>query len=294
VAGKLYLVGTPIGNLGDITVRALDTLKQTKHIAAEDTRRTRQLLTHFAIAERALHALDANASPRKIEELLRLLESGEDLALVTDAGMPSVSDPGTALVRGAHARGIVVCPIPGASAVTAAVGASGLVDASFVFLGFLPRSGRKRKDALSRIEKSADPVVIFESPQRIAATLRELAQRVPSRACTLCREITKLHEEITPSTIAELSQREAEWRGEITLVIAAADTQLDEPFDLGPLEARITARLADGMTVKTLVAELGDETPLPRRELYALVQRLREDGEASLPADARRESETED
>jgi 16S rRNA (cytidine1402-2'-O)-methyltransferase len=242
---------------------------------------------------RAEHA-SANASPRKIEELLRLLESGEDLALVTDAGMPSVSDPGTALVRGAHARGIVVCPIPGASAVTAAVGASGLVDASFVFLGFLPRSGRKRKDALSRIEKSPDPIVIFESPQRIAATLRELAQRVPTRACTLCREITKLHEEITPSTIAELSEREGEWRGEITLVIAAADAQLDEPFDLGPLEARITARLADGMTVKTLVAELGDETPLPRRELYALVQRLREDGEASLPADARRESETED
>lgn len=280
MAGKLYLVGTPIGNLGDITVRALDTLKQTKHIAAEDTRRTRQLLTHFAVSERSLHALDANASPRKVEELLQLLESGEDLALVTDAGMPSVSDPGTALVRSAHTRGIVVCPIPGPSAVTAAVGASGLVDASFVFLGFLPRSGRKRKDALTRLEKSLDPVVIFESPQRIAATLRELAQRIPTRACTLCREITKLHEEITPSTIAELSLREGEWRGEITLVIAAADAQREEPLDLAPVEALIAARLAQGTTVKTLVAELADEIALPRRELYALVQRLREDGDA--------------
>jgi 16S rRNA (cytidine1402-2'-O)-methyltransferase len=280
VAGKLYLVGTPIGNLGDITLRALETLKQTKHIAAEDTRRTRQLLTHFAILERNLHALDANASPRKVEELLLLLDSGEDIALVTDAGMPSVSDPGTALVRGAHARSITVCPIPGASAVTAAVGASGLVDASFVFLGFLPRHGRKRKDALARIEKSTDPVLIFESPQRMAATLRELAERSPERACTLCREISKMYEEITPSTLRELSLREGEWRGEITLVIAAAEALSDEPVDLAPIEARIAARLAEGATVKTVVGELSDDTALPRRELYALVQRLREASDA--------------
>jgi 16S rRNA (cytidine1402-2'-O)-methyltransferase len=279
VTGKLYLVGTPIGNLGDITLRALETLKQTKHVAAEDTRRTRQLLTHFAILERTLHALDANASPRKIEELLSLLDSGEDVALVTDAGMPSVSDPGTALVRGAHARGLTVCPIPGASAVTAAVGASGLVDASFVFLGFLPRHGRKRKDALTRLEKSLDPVLIFESPQRMRATLRELAERMPERACTLCREISKLYEEITPSTLRALSEREGEWRGEITLVIAAAEARGDELVDLAPLEAQITARLAEGATVKTLVSELGDETALRRRELYALVQRLREEAE---------------
>jgi len=279
LTGKLYLVGTPIGNLGDITLRALETLKHTRHIAAEDTRRTRQLLTHFAILERTLHALDANASPRKIEELLLLLEAGEDIALVTDAGMPSVSDPGTALVRGAHARQITVCPIPGASAVTAAVGASGLVDASFVFTGFLPRSGRKRKDALTRIEKSLDPVVIFESPQRIAATLRELSQRIPDRACTLCREITKLHEEITPSTLAELAAREGEWRGEITLVIAPAEERAAEEIDLAALEARARARLSGGETVKTVVSELGEDTPLPRRELYALVQRVREEAE---------------
>ena len=275
--GKLYLVGTPIGNLGDITLRALETLKQTRHIAAEDTRRTRQLLTHFAILERALHALDANASPRKIEELLLLLEAGEDIALVTDAGMPSVSDPGTALVRGAHTRGITVCPIPGPSAVTAAIGASGLIDANFTFLGFLPRHGRKRKDALSRIEKSLDPIVIFESPQRIAATLRELGERIPDRACTLCREITKLHEEIAPSTLAQLAAREGEWRGEITLVIAGAEERAEEEVDLSALEARARARLAEGATVKTVVAELGEETTLARREVYALVQRVREE-----------------
>jgi len=276
VAGKLYLVGTPIGNLGDITLRALETLKQTKHIAAEDTRRTRQLLTHFAIHERALHALDANASPRKIEELALLLESGEDIALVTDAGMPSVSDPGMALVHAARAKGVTVSPIPGPSALTAAVAASGLVASSFLFLGFLPRSGRKRKDAFTRIEKSSDPVVIFESPQRMAASLRELSERMPERAATLCREISKLHEEIAPSTLRELSEREGEWRGEITLVIAAADSQDDEPVDLAAIEERIGARLAEGATVKTIVSELTDEVALPRRELYALVQSLHE------------------
>jgi 16S rRNA (cytidine1402-2'-O)-methyltransferase len=276
VAGKLYLVGTPIGNLGDITLRALETLKQTKHIAAEDTRRTRQLLTHFAIHERALHALDANASPRKVEELVNLLESGEDVALVTDAGMPSVSDPGAALVHAAQLRGFVISPIPGPSALTAAVAASGLVASSFLFLGFLPRSGRKRKDALTRIEKSPDPVVIFESPQRMSATLVELNERMPGRACALCREISKLHEEIAPSTLTELAAREGEWRGEITLVIAAADSQDDEPVDRAALAARVALRLAQGATVKTIVSELTDEVALPRRELYALVQSLHE------------------
>ena len=274
MTGKLYLVGTPIGNLGDITLRALETLKQTKHIAAEDTRRTRQLLTHFAIHERALHALDANASPRKVEELVNLLEAGEDIALVTDAGMPSVSDPGAALVHAAQLRGVTISPIPGPSALTAAVAASGLVASSFLFLGFLPRSGRKRKDALTRIEKSPEPVVIFESPQRMSATLLELSQRMPERACALCREISKLHEEIAPSTLTELAARESEWRGEITLVIAQADTRDDEPVDIAALEHRILLRLTEGVSVKTIVSELTDEVTLPRRELYALVQRL--------------------
>jgi 16S rRNA (cytidine1402-2'-O)-methyltransferase len=280
LTGKLYLVGTPIGNLGDITLRALETLKQTKHIAAEDTRRTRQLLTHFAIHERALHALDANASPRKVEELVALLESGEDIALVTDAGMPSISDPGTALVHAARLRGVLISPIPGPSAVTAAVAASGLVASSFLFLGFLPRTGRKRKDALTRIEKSAEPVVIFEAPQRMAATLGELSQRMPGRACSLCREISKLHEEVAASTLGELAAREGEWRGEITLVIAAAESQSDEPVDTAAVEARVKARLAEGATVKTIVSELTDEVAMPRRELYALVQNLRTDPSA--------------
>ncbi len=272
--GKLYLVGTPIGNLGDITLRALETLKNTRHIAAEDTRRTRQLLTHFGIHERALHALDANASERKVEELAELLESGEDIALVTDAGMPSVSDPGTALVQAAQRRGVVVTPIPGPSAVTSAVAASGLVASNFLFLGFLPRSGRKRKDALERIAKSTDPVLIFEAPQRLHDTFVDLAQLIPDRRATLCREITKLHEEIAPSTLSELAARTDEWRGEITLVISGADESEAEAIDLDAVAERARTRLAEGATVKTVVAELSTEIALPKRDLYALVQRV--------------------
>jgi len=274
VPGKLYLVGTPIGNLGDITLRALETLKTTRHIAAEDTRRTRQLLTHFGVHERSLHALDANASERKVEELAELLESGEDIALVTDAGMPSVSDPGTALVQAAQRRGIVVSPIPGPSAVTSAVAASGLVASNFLFLGFLPRSGRKRKDALERIAKSTDPIVIFEAPQRLHDTFVDLAALVPDRKATLCREITKLHEEIAASTLREFAAREDEWRGEITLVIAGADETEAEAVDLDAVAGRARARLADGASVKTVVTELSAEIALPKRDLYALVQRL--------------------
>jgi 16S rRNA (cytidine1402-2'-O)-methyltransferase len=215
-----------------------------------------------------------------------LLESGEDIALVTDAGMPSVSDPGTALVHAAQARGVTITPIPGPSALTAAVAASGLVASSFLFLGFLPRSGRKRKDALTRIEKSPEPIVIFESPQRLAATLRELSDRMPTRAATLCREISKLHEEIAPSTLSELALREGEWRGEITLVIAEAEAQTDEPVDRDAIAERARARLAEGATVKTIVSELTDEIALPRRELYALVQSLRADSDSDSDSDS--------
>jgi 16S rRNA (cytidine1402-2'-O)-methyltransferase len=277
VAGKLYLVGTPIGNLGDITLRALETLRSVKHVAAEDTRHTRGLLTHFEIHGKALHALDANAGARKLAELIRLLESGEDLAFVTDAGMPSVSDPGTELVREARAHGIDVSPIPGPSALTSAVAVSGLVAASFCFLGFLPRHGKKRREVLTRILRSPEPIVLFESPQRMAATLRELASTMPERRATLCREISKIHEEIAAASLSELAAREAPWRGEITLVIAAADPQDEDPVAMREaLSERIALRLAEGASVKTVVGELDGETELPRRDLYSLVQKAHE------------------
>jgi 16S rRNA (cytidine1402-2'-O)-methyltransferase len=276
--GTLFVVATPIGNLGDITLRGLETLRAVTHIAAEDTRRTRALLTHFEIQKKHLLSLDAHASPRKIEELVLLLEGGEDVAFVTDAGTPSLSDPGTHLVQAARARGQTVIPIPGPSALTAAIAASGLVEGAFFFAGFLPRHGKKRRDALERIARSEEPCILFESPQRTAATLAELAQAAPERRVAVCRELTKLHEEISSGTLAEVSGTERTWRGEVTIVLGTGTGELetDPKPDRDALEARIRERFRGGASVKTLVAELGPETSLPRRELYSLVQRLRE------------------
>jgi len=286
VPGTLFLVATPIGNLGDITLRALETLRSVEHVAAEDTRRTRALLTHFAIAGKTLHSLDAHASPHKLDKLLELVASGLDVALVTDAGMPSVSDPGTALVRHAVERELALSPIPGASALTAAVAASGLVDQGFSFLGFLPRQGRKRRAALERVANSLEPCVLFESPFRLARTLRELAELAPERAATVCRELSKLHEQLHRGSLASLAKTEQPWRGEITLVVAGGEAAPAEADDEEMLERQISERLAAGASVKTVVTEFAPSVSLPRRELYALVQELHEERADSAAAPA--------
>ncbi|HEY2409263.1 MAG TPA: 16S rRNA (cytidine(1402)-2'-O)-methyltransferase [Polyangiaceae bacterium] len=292
--GTLFLVGTPIGNLGDITLRALETLRAVQQIAAEDTRRTRGLLTHFEISGKTMHSLDAHASPHKLAGVLALLENGQDVALVTDAGMPSISDPGTALVRLAVERGVTVSAIPGPSALTAAVAASGLVDASFAFLGFLPRQGQKRRAALERVARGGDPTVLFESPQRLQKTLRELAELAPDRAAAICRELSKLHEEIRRGTLNELALLEHEWRGEITLVVAGGSVQDAEvETNSAELEAQIAARLNHGASVKTVVAELAPTVTLARRELYAIVQQLYEARDESASSSTPEQSEPE-
>src|SRR5690606_17046998 len=222
LSGTLYVVGTPIGNLADITLRAIDTLRAVDRIAAEDTRRTRALLSHLEIGGKPLSALEAHADERAYERLLTELEAGKSVAFVTDAGMPAVSDPGARLVARARERGISVVVIPGPSAVTAAIAASGLVEAPFCFFGFLPRKGRARQRVLERIARASEPVVIFESPARLRATLSELAASMPERRVAVCRELTKLHEEIVLDSPARLAALEREWRGEITLVIDRA------------------------------------------------------------------------
>jgi 16S rRNA (cytidine1402-2'-O)-methyltransferase len=275
MAGKLYLVGTPIGNLGDITQRALKTLESVAHIAAEDTRRTRALLTHFGISGKKLHTLNAHARDADLEALLELVETGNDLALTTDAGMPSVSDPGTRLVARAAERGLDVVPIPGASALTAAVAVSGLVDGPFVFMGFLPTKGQKRKAALGRVTSACEPVVLFEAPHRAGRTLSELASLIPERRAVLCRELTKLHEELRRGTLLELSQTSAELRGEITVVIEGAPEQPAQAESSDELVSEIERRLAGGSSVKTVVTELAGKSGKPRREFYDLVVQLR-------------------
>lgn len=276
-SGTLYVVGTPIGNLGDLSPRAAELLKSADLIAAEDTRRTRALLTHLGARGVAVERLDANARASDVERFVERLLGGARVALVTDAGMPSTSDPGAVLVRAAAERGIEIVTVPGPSAVSAAASVSGLVDGPFLFLGFLPRDGKKRERAIARIAASPEPVVLFEAPSRTAATLRELATAMPERRASVSRELTKLHEETVRSTLSELAERD-DWRGEVTIVIAAADASQPAAttVDEAELEARIAERLRAGASVRSVVDELVVWSGRPRRELYARVQAARD------------------
>lgn len=271
--GTLFLVGTPIGNLGDITLRALETLRAVPAVVAEDTRRTRALLSHFGVTGKALISCDAHASDASLATVVERLLRGEDVALVTDAGTPSVSDPGARLVRAANHAGVTVSPIPGVSAVTAAVAVSGLVDGPFIFLGFPPRQGAKRREFLGRVVTSLDPSVLFEAPHRVERTLQDLSELAPERDAVLCRELTKLHEEIRRGTLSELAALAEAVRGEVTLVVAAA--QPTPPLDLAlerpELETNIEQRLRAGASPRSVVDELAAVVALPRRDIYRVV-----------------------
>jgi 16S rRNA (cytidine1402-2'-O)-methyltransferase len=277
--GTLYVVATPIGNLDDITARALRTLESVTGIAAEDTRRTRALLTHFGIRGKRLYALDAHAGVRSVERVAERLLAGDDVALVSDAGTPAVSDPGAALVQAAAARGARVVAVPGASAATAAISVSGLVESAFWFVGFLPRGGGKRKEMLRRIERSDEPVVLLEAPTRIAETLAELATLMPTRAASLSRELTKLHEETLRGTLSELSAVEREWRGELTLVLGVrpegSSRQTAAAPEASELELRIVTRLREGGRTRAIAGELSELYGIPRRDAYARVQSIK-------------------
>lgn len=273
----LYVVATPIGNLGDLTPRAREALAASTRIFAEDTRRSRALLAYAGIANKPLVRVDAHANPERLARLVEGLDENECVALVTDAGAPGVSDPGPALVRAAAETGVRVVPIPGASAVTAAIAASGLVDGPFLFLGFLPRHGKKRRLVLERVEKSPDPVIVFESPQRVTETLRELAAKSPGRAVALCRELTKMHEEILRGTLAELAALERDWLGEITLVLGAGAPRDEDEIapDPAEIDAEIASRLQKGAHPKDLATELAARLGVPRRTAYARVLAVR-------------------
>jgi 16S rRNA (cytidine1402-2'-O)-methyltransferase len=273
MSGALYVVSTPIGNLGDITRRAAETLGAADRIAAEDTRRTRALLSHLGIGGKPVVKLDAHAVDDAIDGLVDALLKGESVALVTDAGTPSVSDPGNELVKRAAAKGVAVMAIPGPSAVTAAVSVSGLVDGPFSFLGFLPRKGEKRKRAVRRITNSIEPVVLFEAPNRIRETIADLAQAAPGRRACVARELTKVHEEVLRGTLAELAEQGVMERGEFTLVVEGNGDP--EAADDADVDALVAARLDSGDSPRTIADEVAEVTGRPRREVYARVLALR-------------------
>lgn len=269
-AGRLYLVSTPIGNLGDITRRAVEVLTAAPLVVAEDTRRTRALLSHLAITHKELRSLNANSSSEAVGQIVSRLTGGADVAFVTDAGTPAVSDPGRALVAAAVAEGIETRVVPGPSAVTAAVALSGLVEGPFTFLGFLPRRGGGREALLERIQYGTEAVVLFESPLRLAETLAEFAELIPERAAFVGRELTKLHEEGVRGSVRELAARSEAWRGEIVLVISGGEPRDALDVERRKLvEASLQAALECGANPSHIARALAQASGLPRRELYA-------------------------
>ena len=220
--GVLYIVGTPIGNLEDITLRALKTLAEVDLIAAEDTRRTRKLLSRREIVGKRLESYHDHNKEARTPGLLRRLEQGESVALVTDAGTPGLSDPGYYLVKRAIEAGIAVVPIPGPSALTAALSSSGLPTDRFAFEGFLPVKSGRRQRRLEVLSRETRTVVLFESPHRITKLLSELEERMAGRQVVIARELTKIHEEFLRGTVREVIERIGgkKARGEYVVLIA--------------------------------------------------------------------------
>jgi 16S rRNA (cytidine1402-2'-O)-methyltransferase len=273
VPGALFVVATPIGNLGDITMRAVETLRNCDCIVAEDTRRTRHLLTHVGIAGKRLQRFDAHAKARDVARVLEQLHKGERVALVTDAGTPGISDPGEALVGAAIAAGARVVPIPGASAVLAALVASGLAGGGhFRFVGFLPREGSARREAIALVCATPEPAVLFEAPARTRATLQDLADATPDRLVCVARELTKVHEEIVRATCAELAADRREWRGEIAIVLGThAPAERQTRIDDAALDVRIDEALGRGEHVRSVAERLAAWSGRAKREIYERV-----------------------
>jgi len=274
VSGTLHLVAVPIGNPDDLSVRARETLARVAVVAAEDTRHFATLARHHAIPTRAVSYHDHNEQSRT-PELIERLRGGEDVALVTDAGTPLISDPGYRLVRAAIEAGITITSLPGASAVTTALAASGLPPHPFRFLGFLPRTAAARRAALEAIGDDEATLVAFEAPRRLVAALRDALDALGDRPACLARNLTKPHERYQRGTLTELiGQLEAEGnvRGECTLAIAGAAGR-SVHTDAAEADARLL--LGHGTPPRAIQELLVLRHGLPKREAYALVLRLR-------------------
>ena len=274
IMGTLYIVGTPIGNLEDLTPRAARILGQVDLVAAEDTRVTRGLLTHLGVRARLI-SYHLHNWQRRMPTLLEALAKG-DVALVTDAGMPGISDPGSELVAQAAAQGFEVDVAPGPSSVTTALAVSGLDADSFIFLGFLPRRAKQRRERLGSVKDAADTLVIFESPHRFRQSVEALLAVLGDRQAAVCRELTKLHQEVFRGTLSQALEHFDEPRGEFVLVVAGAagldDASQPSLSEQGQEDAAVTlAQLKqEGVPAKDAVATVGDALGLPRNTLYRI------------------------
>lgn len=282
LAAGLYLVATPIGNLGDITLRALQTLAAADLIACEDTRVSRKLLDHFGIATATTAYHDHNAAAAR-PALLKRINEGAAVALISDAGTPAISDPGYKLVREAREQGLSVTALPGASSVLAALVASGLPTDRFLFEGFLPAKVMQRRARIAEIARVPASLVLFESGPRIGATLADLAGGLGDREAAICRELTKLHEEIRRAPLPALADHyagEAETRGEFVIVVAPP-SETEAP-DADDVDALIRAALAR-VSVKDAVVEIVAATGLPRRDIYQRALELAKERSDAAP-----------
>ncbi|MGD8850207.1 MAG: 16S rRNA (cytidine(1402)-2'-O)-methyltransferase [Anaerolineales bacterium] len=265
--GKLYLVATPIGNLEDISLRALRVLRQVDLIAAEDTRHTRKLLAHYEI-DTPLLSYHEHSNDQRLQEILQRLQ-GADVALVSDAGSPLISDPGYELIRAAVERGVSVVPIPGASAVITALSAAGLPSDAFLFQGYLPRKRKERRALLEQQARYPYTLVFFEVPHRLQASLNDLVEILgPERPAAVCRELTKVHEEIVRGDLGEILNTlgSVEPRGEYTLVVAGASGPT--VWTEGEVRKALQERIAYGDKPSDAARWVASHSGWPRPEVY--------------------------
>ena len=269
MSGTLFLVATPIGNLGDMTPRALEVLAAADLIAAEDTRRTLQLLNHFSIKGKLIH-YDENNKEKQGPVLLQELLEGKNIALVTDAGFPGISDPGEAMAKLAIEKGVTVVPVPGANACLTALVASGLPSTPFFFGAFLPKSKKNRKEQLEKWKNIPATVVLYEAPHRIVDVLEEILAAWGDRQMAFGRELTKLHEEFWRGTVSQAVAhlKENTPRGEFVLVIAQAqEVSAEDEEEKDPLEA-VKEKIAAGIPKKEALAQIAKQFKIPKRDLY--------------------------
>lgn len=274
MAGTIYLVATPIGNLEDITLRALRILREADVIACEDTRHTRKLLAHFEIRKPLLSYHEHNEAQRAAE-LVERAQRGEVVALVSDAGTPGISDPGFRVVRAAIEAGVPVVSIPGPVAAISALTASGLPTDSFRFVGFLPPKKSQRRKALESLKGEDVPVIVYEAPHRIVETLEDVLQLLGDRPLVVARELTKLHEEYlrgTASTLLEELRSRAALKGEITVILGAGSAVEAGEVSEKPLAERVAELIESGVPRMDAIKQAARERGLSKREAYALLQ----------------------
>jgi len=273
-AGNLYLVPVPIGNLRDITLRALEILQKVEIIAAEDTRITRSLLSHYQIKSGRLISLHKYNEKKRIPEILELLEQGKDIAVVSDAGSPGISDPASLLVQEAIDHQINIIPLPGATAIIPALTASGFNTESFLFLGFLPLTAKHRKEKLSLIKNSIHTVILYEAPHRIKRTLTELSEYIDNRRICLAREITKIYEEFIRGNIQDIiTNFNIKEKGEFVIVIEG--NMRSEQIDRTEINQYIEELLGQGLSSKTIAQMVANRFMISANSAYSMVLKLK-------------------